>query len=67
MKLPKGTLTPERWTAALRAIETEMRRTAEEEVRRRYREEHGLIYVKTYTVGAHFRPLRARRRRRHDA
>lgn len=49
---------------AIRAIEREIKRRAEEEaeIRRRYREEHGVIYVRSYTVGAHMRPIRARKR-----
>lgn len=48
----------------LRAFEKELKAQAEEEVRRRYREEQGLIYVRTYTVAAHFRPAKKRQRRR---
>lgn len=50
--------------AAIRAIEREIKRRAEEEadIRRRYREEMGVIYVREYTVRAHMRPIRAKKR-----
>lgn len=50
------------WSRQLREIERELEAHAEAEVRRRWREEHGLIYVRTYTVQAYFRPRRAPRR-----
>jgi hypothetical protein len=47
--------------AALKAFARDVKRVGEEDARRRWREEDNLIYVRTYTVQAHFRPRRNRR------
>lgn len=44
----------------LRRIQRELKSGIEAEVRRRWREERQLIFVKTYTVHAHFRPAKPR-------
>lgn len=43
------------FTRSIRAFERALKRRAEEEVRRRWREEHGLIYVRRHVVPAYFR------------
>jgi len=45
----------------LRQFERDIKRQAIEEVRRRYREEMHVIYVKEYTVKAHLRRMKPRR------
>lgn len=47
----------------LKLIAMELRGGDEQDVRRKYREEKGLVYVREYTVGAHFYTYRPRRRR----
>lgn len=47
---------------ALRGILREFKHGVEAEIRRRYREEKKLIFVKEYTVQAHFRRLTPSRR-----
>ena len=47
----------------LREILAAFKAHAEEEVRRMYREEQGLIYVRRHVVEAYFRPAKRRRRR----
>ena len=49
---------------ALKKIQAELEKQAEDEVRKRWREEHGVIYVREYTVKAHLRPMRPKRARR---
>lgn len=48
---------------AVARILREMKRSAEEDVRRRWREEEGLIFVREYTVRAHVYRRRLRPRR----
>ena len=42
---------------AIRAITREFKHGVEAEIRKRYREEKKLIFVKEYTVAAHFRKV----------
>ena len=51
-------MTPADFAGKLRQIEREMKVDAEEAVRREWREGQGLIYVRTYTVPAYFRPVK---------
>ncbi len=48
--------------SAMRRITREFKSSVEAEVRRRWREEMKLIYVREYTVKAHLRKMRPRRR-----
>ena len=48
------------WRAFLRQFGRNLRSYGEKEARRIWREEYGLIYVKTYTVKAHFYKRRDR-------
>lgn len=59
-------MTEDQFRKALRQIERELKLRAEKEaeIRRRWREERDLIYVKSYTVQAHLRVRKRRRRLR---
>lgn len=46
----------------LRSFQRQLQTMAEAEVRKRWREEEKLIYVREFTVAAHFRPYRKRRK-----
>ncbi len=46
---------------ALQSIERELKNQAADEVRKRWREEKGLIYVQSYTVHAHLRRRKPRK------
>lgn len=55
-----------RMARALKAIELALKHAADEkavqEIRKRFREAHGLIYVREYTVHSHMRVRKPRRR-----
>lgn len=46
------------FTHAIRAFERSLKHRVEEEVRRRWREEKGLIYVRRHVVPAYFRKVK---------
>lgn len=50
------------FTRTIRAFERSLKRRAEDEVRKFWREERGLIYVKRHVVPAYFRKVNRRPR-----
>lgn len=64
MPRKKKGMTPERWALVLKQIEKALAKVGAEqaaEIRKRYREQEKVIFVKTYTVHAHLRPVRPRK------
>lgn len=55
-------MTARDFSKAIKKIQREFEQYAEAEVRRRWREEEKLVYVKEYTVKAHFYPYKKRKK-----
>ncbi len=52
-----------RMTSLLADFKQTVRKLSLEQARKKFREDHKLIYVKTYTVQAHFRKMTPRRKK----
>lgn len=57
-------MTLDQLQTTLREFERESNRGKDDDIRRKYREERGLVYVKTHTIQAYFRKYRRRPRRK---
>lgn len=62
-------MTQVQFNRVLKRIETQLQEAAtaraEREIRRKLREERQVIFVRTYTVPAHFRPAKPRKEENH--
>lgn len=60
MRRRRGAMTEKEWRAALRQFQRALDNHTDQELRRIYREEYGLVYRRAYQVRATFVPYRKR-------